>query len=85
MFDELVGIKITLLYFNHFDQCCRAEIIYFRLRLLFGSPLPIISAPAPAPAPAPALYFHLKYRKFFWFSNIKTKLQKYFHQKYRYF
>ena len=42
--------------FKPHEQCCGAEIIYFRLSS--GSTLSIISDPAPAPAPAPAVYCH---------------------------
>ena len=45
---------LHLFVFFSFYQCCGAEIIYFLLRLLFGSTLSLISAPAPALAPAPA-------------------------------
>ena len=62
--------------------------IFVWLRLLFGSTFVLNFGPAPAPAlapapvPASALYCYLKKGKFLCFNNIKTILQKQYHQNY---
>ena len=52
-----VPVFVNACAFTTKNQCCGAEIIYFRLR---APTLAIISAPAPAPAPATAIYWHFK-------------------------
>ena len=61
-------------FVNGCKQCCEVEIIYFRLRLLFGSTLVHNFGSSSGSSPIPVLV--LKKLEIFGFNNIKTILQK---------
>ena len=55
-------------------QCCGAEIIYFRLRLLFGSTFVLNFGSGSSSGSSPSPVLLLKKGKFLCFNSIKRKL-----------